>query len=370
MAQSPDLSAASVPSVIKVNRQIDSRWEEFVSAHPDALIYHHPAWLKVLEEAYGYEPVNLVCEGPGGQLRGVLPLSYTRGLVTGRRLVSLPHTPMAGPLGLDNQANAALMRAAITWAERKLGTQLQIRMPSPSLDGVVDGLVKISQETTYTLQLPAHPEELRFGNPRNHARIKWAVNKATKLGVRTRLATTECELRAWYRLYLDTLRWHATPPRPYRFFKLLWETLHPRGLMCLMLAEQHEVGRSRLLAGSVFLMFGETVFYAYNGRCRKALSLRPNDVIQWHAIQEACRAGFRRYDFGEVPENNQGLTAFKLKWGANPEQLYRYHYPTPRERGTYAYRGNIYNYRFANAAWRCLPLRVTELLGTWLYGHL
>ena len=92
------------------------------------------------------------------------------------------------------------------------------------------------------LQLPGRSEELRFGNSRNHSAIKRAVNKAARMGVEVRQAESEDQLRAWYALYLDTMRWHAVPPRPYRFFKNCWELLRPHGLMRLLLAEQHEAG--------------------------------------------------------------------------------------------------------------------------------
>src|SRR5262249_56274015 len=106
-------------------------------------------------------------------------------------------------------------------------------------------------------------------------------------------AETERDLRAWYGLYVDTMRWHVVPPRPYRFFEVAWQLLRPRGLLRLLLAEQHEARQSRLLAGSIFLMFGQTVFYAFNGRRREDLSLEPNDAIQWQAIHDAFRRGFR-----------------------------------------------------------------------------
>lgn len=36
-------------TIVELDPWRDSRWETFVLGHPDATIYHHPAWLKVLE---------------------------------------------------------------------------------------------------------------------------------------------------------------------------------------------------------------------------------------------------------------------------------------------------------------------------------
>jgi len=355
--------------VVEVDPYTDARWEAFVAAHPDGLIYHHPAWLQVIEQAYGHQPLCLACEDADGRLRGVLPLFHTRGLLTGRRLSSLPHTPVAGPLAQDDQALAALLCAAVERVRGKAAS-LQLKVLRPGFDAMVDGLRCVPWEPTYVLELPEQLNQLRFGDSRNHARIKWAVNKAAKMGVVVRPAETDGELRTWYGLYLDTMRWHAVPPRPYRFFKLVWERLRPQGLMRLLLAEQHEGGRSKLLAGSIFLMWHPTVFYAFNGRRREDLSLRPNDVIQWQAIQDACREGFRYYDLGEVEEHQQSLAEFKTKWSAEPRRLYRYYYPAAYEIQTGTLKSNGYGRRLANAAWRRFPLKATARLGDWIYRYL
>src|SRR5207244_7242929 len=138
----------------------------------------------------------------------------------------------------------------------------------------------------------------------------------------------------------------------------------------LLLAEPHPAGRSRLLAGSLFLMFGRTVFYAFNGRRREDLFLRPNDIIQWHSIHDACDDGFRYYDFGEVEENQQGLAEFKAKWGADARRLHRYYYPAPPTLEADTFKSSSSARQLADAVWRRLPLNVTARLGGWAYSFL
>jgi len=363
------IESASPGHVIEVYPQTDPRWEAFVASVPNGLIYHHPAWLQVLEEAYNYKPVHLACEDSNGQLRGILPIFYMRGLFTGRRFASLPRTPVGGPLAYNEAAIAALVRAARERVSEEPGAQLQLKMVSNALDGLVEGVVGVRWRATYLRELPERPELLHMGNSRNHARIKWAINKARRLGVQICPAETECELRDWYELYLDTMRWVAVPPRPYRFFEVAWKHLQSRGLMRLLLAKHYEAGRSRLLAGSLFLLFGRTVFYAFAGWRRTDLSLRPNDAIHWWAMHDACTHGFRYYDFGEVTRENQGLAEFKSKWGAEPTWLYRYYYPAPRELEMSILESNSRFRQLANAAWRRLPLQATALLSNWAHHY-
>jgi serine/alanine adding enzyme len=97
------------------------------------------------------------------------------------------------------------------------------------------------------------------------------------------------------------------------------------------------------------------------------LPLRPNDAIHWQAIHDACREGFRRYDLGEVSEENMGLSRYKRKWGAEPHRLYRYYYPAPRDVGVGILESNRAIRRIAGLIWQRLPLTATALLGEWLY---
>jgi hypothetical protein len=144
--QNADAQAVSSSQrVIEVNSQTDPRWEALVTDLPMSLIYHHPAWLQVLEEAYGHKPVHLAYEDPTGQLRGILPLFYRHGLRTGCSLNSLFHSSVAGPLAYDEQASIALVQAAIERTTAKSGVQLHLKVMSNALDGLVDGMVGVLQ---------------------------------------------------------------------------------------------------------------------------------------------------------------------------------------------------------------------------------
>jgi CelD/BcsL family acetyltransferase involved in cellulose biosynthesis len=360
--------------LIEVDPAHDVRWDAFVGSRRDGSIFHHSAWLRALEAEYSGRVVGLACTGSHGELLGVLPLLSTRGLpfrrksgLSGPRLSSLPRTPTAGPLAVDQAAMEALVRGAVDRVRARPDWHLQLKLEGPHLDGLVEEVRGERWRHTFVLELPSAPEELRFGNARNNARIRWAVTKAERLQVRVRAAREEAELRAWYRLYLETMRRHAVPPRPFRFFSALWTTLRPHRLMELLLAEHQSDTGTHLLAGSIFLKFGQTVFYGFNGSHQNALSLRPNDIIMWNAIYDACAAGYRRFDLGEVDAGSRSLADFKRKWGSEPSWLYRYYYPARPTEQSYSESTAV---RAARAVWRYFPLRGTAVLGDRIYSFM
>ena len=362
--------------VSEIDPRSDPRWDEFVAGSRDGLVYQHSGWLHCLEAEYRRPLTGLCAEDPDGALVGVLPLVTTRGIplmgrsaVVGRRLASLPRTPLAGPLAHDRAVLAALLDAAVERARAERGARLQIKRAGPDLDGLVAGVGGAPWRASYVLALPGDPESLRFGNSRNHSRIRWAVNKAHKEGVTVREAESLADVRGWYPLYLRTMREVVVPPRPLRLFEAMWRHLAPAGLMRLYVAEQ----RGRMLAGSIVLGLGRTAFYAFNGRLREALPLRPNEVLQWEAIHDACGRGFERYDLGEVTAGDAGLAEFKRKWGADEVLLHRYYHPPPDVSGDglaeSVGEGGIAK-RAAAALWPRLPLASTRIAGDLAYRWL
>lgn len=363
--------------VVETNPLADPLWDAFVLAHPDATVYHHSGWLCALQEEYRQPAVHLACETPSGTRVGILPLIRTRGIpfnvgrqVTGRRLSSLPRTPLGGPLSLHSEATKLLLRAAVELTHQGPGIQLQLKTLSADLDGLVDGLRRTPWRASYVLQLPQDPEKLRFRDAAARKRIRWALGRAARLGVEVRPAGAVAELEAWYRIYLHAMRRNAVPPRSYRFFRAMWRQLHPKGLMRLLLAERQSAGQRTLLAGAIFLQLGSTVTYSFSGCRKEHFGYQPNDAILFAAIQGACRDGFRSFDLGEVAEGHEELVRFKVKWGAEPVPLHRYYYPpvsfvSPRSSGTVLNPGRAFE-----AVWRLLPLPATAVLGDWAYSRL
>jgi hypothetical protein len=156
----------------------------------------------------------------------------------------------------------------------------------------------------------------------------------------------------------------VVPPRPLRLFEAMWRELAPSDLMRLYVAEQ----RGRMIAGSIVLGLGRTAFYAFNGRLRSALPLRPNEVLQWEAIHDACRRGFERYAPGEVVSGGEGLAEFKKKWGADEVQLHRYYHPPPEPEGDDEGGGGLA--KRAEQIWPRLPLGATRVAGDIAYRWL
>jgi len=108
------------------------------------------------------------------------------------------------------------------------------------------------------------------------------------------------------------------PVQPRRFFELLWSELAGSGSAFILLAD---AGGREAVAGALFLTGLGTTIYKFGASELDSLPLRPNHLIFWTAIQEACARGDDRFDFGRSDLDNPGLRAFKSGWGADERPL-------------------------------------------------
>lgn len=359
--------------VVEKDSGIDAAWEAFVRARPDATVYQHPLWFNALEREYKRKGIRLVCTDERGDMMGLLPILATKGLpfhvgnplVVGPRLSSLPRTPFSGMVTENDMAAVLLIRKAMEKVKEQGEMRLQIKPLMGQESLAIEGVVRIPWRPSFVVKLPQREGDLRFGNSRNHSRIKWSVNKMIREGVSIREGESEDDLKKWYPLYLKTMRRNGAHVRSYRFIKHVWDLLRPRGMMRLLLAESQNGRKRTLLAGSIFLMFNKTVFYAFNGGLRES---RANDLIQWRAIHDACKEGYTSYDLGEVSKSHRSLADFKRKWGSEKKQLFHYYYPSKgiQEVGLdeNCLSGMI------GRIWPRMPLKLTEWISDWVNYYL
>ena len=342
--------AARVASVHRADvASADSaEWRTFVLEHPDALPYHHPAWLEVLNEAYGYEPQALVARSVDGSVVAGVPFVEVGGALRARRWISLPFTDECPPLtgnGVSMPDLVETMEAA--GAERGV-RRIELRASAAGLEGRAE-----TRGVVHRLAL-RDPDEL-FGAFKPSVRRN--IRKGEASGIVVRMGDQRRHLtRIYYDLHTDTRRRLGVPPQPRRFFEALWTHLVEPGLGFLLLAYRAD----EPVAGAFFLSWKGQLVYKYGGSDRRHWALRPNNLIFWEAIQRGHASGAHMLDFGRTDLEDDGLRAFKSGWGASEKPLA---YTTI---GKTASRGGTAG-RALRPLLRVAPLGVNRAVGTLFY---
>jgi CelD/BcsL family acetyltransferase involved in cellulose biosynthesis len=289
----------------------EERWREFIDRCPAATAFHHPAWLRLLGDQYGYDMRAVCVEGADGRIEAGLPLARIHSLLTGKRLVALPFTDACPPLvASDAPADArdALDQALRAEQERE-SLELEVRDWLPGLGGGAG-----DRFYSHTLELQPDPAAVEVGFSKSQ--VRRGIKKAKREGVTIERSTERSALDEFYRLHVGTRRRQGVPTQPRSFIRR-FERLFADGLGFALVARWED----RPISAAVFLAHNGTLIYKYGASDRDHLDKRPNNLLFMEAIRWGCLNAMTRLDFGRTDLDNEGLRSFKRAWGAEEQVL-------------------------------------------------
>jgi CelD/BcsL family acetyltransferase involved in cellulose biosynthesis len=348
----PDVKMSTAGS-LTVRDRMDEGWLAFVRSHPDATTFHHPAWMELVADTYGYRPSVLTLTDGGSEIAAGMPILEVRSWLTGSRFVSLPFTDHCPPLARDAESLARLSARFADWPASAGARRLEIRGTMPEAPGVLAAVVGVRH--VLPLEEDSRRIRIRFKPERNKG-----VRKALREGVDVRLTRSRDGLSTFYRLHCLTRRKLGVPVQPARFFEGLWRKIIEQGLGCVLLAYRSE----QPIAGAVLLTWNGHLILKYSASDPSQLMFRPNNLVVWTAIDWGCRNGCRQMDFGKTDIDDMGLRAFKRGW-ASIELPLGYSYvgtPPPRP-------GSGFARRTASRMIRVSPPIVARGVGELFYRH-
>jgi CelD/BcsL family acetyltransferase involved in cellulose biosynthesis len=284
----------------------DPRWLDFVQSRPEASIFHHPAWARLLADCYGYRPFVLaLCKG--NDVTAGLPVLDVTWRLGGRRWVSLPFSDWCPALSTEGPAELV---AAMHEAARSARVDvLELRGPLPEDPSVQSGATFVRHELALD-----EPADMWRRLSQNHRRNLRAAERA---GVRVTQGASASDLDTFYRLHLQTRRRLGVPVQPRGFFALLLERIIQPGLGVVFTAYVDDVPA----AAAVFAVWNGTVVYKYGARDERFAKDGANHLLFWTAIQWARSRGDRCFDLGRTALDQSELGRFKSGWGAREELL-------------------------------------------------
>lgn len=338
----------------RVDPLADREWLELVETSPSAEVFHHPRWLQLLRDQYGYE-IDACCVANGSGIEAGIPVARVESRLTGRRLVSLPFSDVCPPAIAADAAPHAPVALSLALAEQaeRSGLELTVRAPLPAAPGGFseDGMFR------HLLPLSEDLSEVEAGYSKSQ--VKRGIKKARREGLRWERRTDREALDAFYALHVRTRRKLGVPTQPKRFIRR-FEDLFAAGLGFVGLV----LDEDRPIAAAVFLAHNSTIVYKYGASDPKALGKRPNNLLFAEAIAGACEAGMRSLDFGRTEAGNEGLRAFKRSWGAKEVELTYTRLAEQPASGDSGVRD-----RLLGATIRRSPPLVGRLAGAALYKH-
>ncbi|MGQ0764492.1 MAG: GNAT family N-acetyltransferase [Gemmatimonadota bacterium] len=303
----------------------ESLWEAYVARNPEATVYHGLPWKRVTEEGLGHRARYLLAldRSLDDEVVGVLPLFEVRAL-DGRALVSVPLRDRGGPLARDAMVAQALAEASVKLAHSIGARRVAIKFPPEGLRAALTSAGFVEQRHWVTSVVPVAMGEDRLWNDVFRSPTRRAVNKARNSGLVARWSTDTADLARFYEMFLMTRRMLGVPAYPPRFFEAVWKHLTPGGNVRLLLVEREGSVQGALLV----FPWGREVVSAYMGSDPTSRDARVNDLLFWEAIRWSAESGYETWYFGADSPLQEGLLAYKRKWGGRQFVVSNYHYST------------------------------------------
>jgi FemAB-related protein (PEP-CTERM system-associated) len=277
-----------------------------------------------------------------------LPLTHIKSLLFGNNLISNAFCVYGGILASNDDAFQALLGQARQLA-RELGVDsLELRnrqqhhpeWPHKELYVTFRKVMDPDVETN----MNAIPRKQRA-----------MVRAGIKAGL---TSVVEDNVERFYTAYSESVRNLGTPVFPKKYFKILKQVF---GESCEILTVELE---GKLVGSVMNFYFKDEVLPYYGGGTDAARDLKGNDFMYWEVMRRAIEKGCRIFDFGRS-KIDTGSYRFKKHWGFEPEPLF---YEVDLVKAQEIPEINPLNpkYQFFIAAWKRLPLAVSQWVGPWL----
>lgn len=278
--------------------------------------FHKIEWLQGIEKVLAKDVFCMYDYGPNGDVVFTLPLIYKSGmlfpemhsfsmeydLVYGGPLLGKTDPPGNG--SLESYVAGSLKPA------KSLIMTLPPRFPIERCNGA--HLKHICN--TPIFDLSSSLEELWNALPYKNVRCN--INKANKCGVC--VAPGRIDHLGFFHEYLKlTLTFYGREALPMEYYK----HVATFSFSHIFSAMQEDLP----IAVAIVLTHHDTVYYWGNASSHEHRNSRPNDLLVWEIMKWAKENGYKYFDFLITPlQALQGVTRFKLKFGAEIHPIYQY----------------------------------------------
>jgi len=322
-----------------------ARWDEFVTASPDATFFHRSAWRDVVESVFGHRTFFLYAER-NGRIVGVLPLARQKSVLFGDALISLPFCVYGGVVAADPVAADALLDAAERQAESLGVGHLECRNVARRREAWTTTDLYV----TFRKQIVTDHDANMLAIPRKQRAM---VRKGIKAGL---VGEVDDDLDRFFALYADNVHRHGTPAQSRRYFETLKKTF---GGDCRVLTIVTPGGQA--VSSVLSFAFRDEILPYYAGDAVASRETAANDFKYWDLMRRSADEGFTLFDYGRSKVGT-GPYDFKRNWGFTPQPL-GYEYKLIR--ADQVPENNPLNprYRAFIAMWRRLPLSIANRVG-------
>ena len=301
-----------------INPILNQSWAEFINRNSKATIFHHPAWLSVLQRQYGFRVFAVCTLNPDNAIRSGIPFCEVRSIGGNIKWISLPFSDHCTPLYESESDLLEILDYSIKNINPEGKYSIEIRSDVSS----THKLFQRKSDSVLHIKELSNTIDNVFASLKK-TQVQQPILKGMRDGLTCRVSIEKDSLKDFYRLHLLTRRRLGVPVQPRKFFDEVFENIIRKNLGFTVLVFKDK----QCISAGIFSGYAHTLTYKYGASDDTMLHWRPNNLMVWTAMQEAVKRGFTYFDFGKTDYENEGLRKFKSGWGVTEQPLYYSYYP-------------------------------------------
>lgn len=314
-------------------------WDSFIASSVNPSVFQTSVWGEVVE-TLGQKPYRISVTDDKGHLTAaaLLVRRRTNSILTrlglNRGLVSW------GPVANDENSLRSLLEALREEAKKRGLSEIQIT--NDVFEGPVfldSGFSRIKTQLDHEIVVDLARSKEDIWNALDKD-CRSAIRKAE----RDDIQVSEGSSDDFYDLYLCTRKRLNARVTPKSFFKAIEELMVRKGMATFLIGRLGDQN----VAAMIMLHFGGVAWYYEGASDEKFWNYRPNNLLQWKAMELAIEKKARLYNMTQAtsPENKNslvyGLYLFKSQFGGELRPLRSFIFRTRKHK----YLGNAV-YRLA-----------------------
>ena len=327
--------------IIELTKGLKEEWDKVAFSSNDAWFTHLYDWIEMIEKVLNLTSYSFFVKSDNDEVLGIFPLFLQK-----RKILKLFNLTTfissirggGGPAivpDIGQKQRKKVLDAMFEYidqlAEEKDVDWFFAFPPDlapanlPPLKQNVNPLIfhgfKDVSTQTYLLQLNRSIDELWTNLDK---KCRNAIRKAEKEKIEITKAEDLSDIEDYYKIHVETYNRTGVKPHPFEYFKSIWEYFGTKGIANFFFAEYKGERIAALNVGA----FKTGVVYWTSCSKTDYMHLRPNNLLQWHAIKWAKEKGYQWYESGETFPNTKdeklkGLTLFKKSFGGDIYPLYK-----------------------------------------------
>ncbi len=307
-------------NIVKLKPENEKLWREYVLNHPDSSIFHTLEWKKVLEESFSRFESYYFLSIKKDNVKGVIPTFFTKSLLGGKKLISLPNNNSVDPLTEDQGIQENLIEKLLNLSKELEVDYFLLKTTTKISDDILKQF-SLSEKVFYLEPILKNPRTDMMSEYSSQFRtnLRKLKNRAEEKDLLGKEVNAQNLIELYDNMSDFIKNRHKFIPQPLNFFTKILEHLNNQIRIFAIKKD------TKVIGSGIILIFCEKahlqwMFYDLNYK-----SYSPSHLLYDYICRTLGKENYKQISFGFTPKDDEGGLFAKTRYTSNVRDV-RFYY--------------------------------------------